>query len=89
MRLIDADKLLEVIVKRKRPENGADCSKERYRYMQWLADYWAIKDAPTIDAVEVVRCKECTLFGYMGWCSFWGEDVDEEGFCSYGEEAEK
>ena len=62
MRLIDADKLLEVIVKRKRPENGADCSKERYRYMQWLADYWAIKDAPTIDAVEVVRCRECKWY---------------------------
>ena len=100
MKLIDADKLLEVIVKRKRPENGADCSKERYRYMQWLADYWAIKDAPPIDAVEVVRCKECKHWvcnpnteewGKCKWISDEQFDVvmNADDFCSYGEEAEK
>ena len=92
--LISRDDLLEVIVKRKRPESGADCSKERYRYMQWLADYWAIKDAPTIDAVEVVRCKECKHWDNKDdaqRCSYahnglhWAKPDD---YCSYGERSE-
>lgn len=53
MRPIDADVLIETMVERKRPEDGADWSKERYRYIQWLADYWAVKDAPTIKTKQV------------------------------------
>lgn len=53
MRLIDADALIEIMVERKRPEDGADSSKERYRYIQWLADYWAVKNAPTIKTKQV------------------------------------
>lgn len=53
MRPIDADVLIEKMVERKRPEDGADWSKERYRYIQWLADYWAVKDAPTIKTKKV------------------------------------
>ena len=51
-----------------------------------------IEDAPTIDAVPVVRCKDCwsaiEVEGFMGgvlYCKFWGHDIDEECFCSYGE----
>ena len=53
-----------------------------------------IKNAPTVDAVEVVRCSECKHF-----CPYEGEEhkgdcaelvglescVYEDDFCSYGE----
>lgn len=59
MRLIDADALIKIMSERKRPENGEDSTKARFRYIQWLTDYWAIADAPTVDAVKVVKCKDC------------------------------
>ena len=55
-----------------------------------------IKSMPTIDAVPVVRCKDCVMYQSsgksglnLGWCpvcSFvrWGDD-----FCSYGERKEE
>lgn len=42
-----------------------------------------VRDAPTIDAVEVVRCKDCK-FRYgnaCDWADFWLKDDD---FCSKG-----
>ena len=56
----------------------------------------SIKDAPTVDAVEVVRCKDCKHRG-TDYCIFHinGEPADEElwrkldnDFCSYGERKE-
>ena len=74
-------------------------------YWQWLDDddfsdgvYHAIEllnNAPTIDAVPVVRCKDCkawtcfmnnpdgTMFGN---CELCGNNFrNEDDFCSYGE----
>lgn len=49
-----------------------------------------IKDAPTIDAVEVVRCRECkysvNIFkGYFLGCDMWKQSTPEDGFCHMGE----
>ena len=53
-----------------------------------------IDEAPTVDAVEVVRCKDCKLRHegfYNGLkimvvhCSLNGIPVDDDDFCSYGE----
>lgn len=44
-----------------------------------------INNAPTIDAVEVVRCKECR-WGHL--CVF-GQHLGLDGFCSKGERKEK
>ena len=53
-----------------------------------------IKTAPTVDAVPVVRCRECKWYeksvGLCNWCS---SDItrnfrDEDDFCSYGERKE-
>jgi hypothetical protein len=54
-----------------------------------------IDEAPTVDAVEVVRCKDCkwgaTPYGdeHDGWteCTnlFGRPLMPDEGFCSYGE----
>ena len=46
---------------------------------------------PTVDAVEVVRCKECKHMkidrnGYR-WCLVWTgiNGMGDDGFCNYGE----
>lgn len=49
---------------------------------------------PTIDAVPVVRCRECKHWsehpeGYLGVCSFISRNfVMENGYCAWGERKE-
>jgi len=66
MRLIDADALLAEAM-----EEGA------YGYV----DAKQIADAPTIDAVPVVRCKDCLV---KQICRYKAGLCDN-GFCSQGE----
>ena len=43
---------------------------------------------PTADVVEVVRCENCThskSYPMRIICHRFGRDVNENGFCSYGE----
>ena len=43
---------------------------------------------PTVDAVEVVRCKDCKYFnGNMKFCDYSCQ-VKENDFCSWGERRE-
>ena len=84
MRLIDADALIALI--KKRIKNSM--------IIGWLCSI--IRDAPTIDAVPVVRCEDCK-FGDLDSephdamvCmrtkdGFWRSGHD---FCSYGEQKE-
>ena len=84
MRLIDAEALKSYM---------DECSKDgRFRVYYGYAESF-INDAPTIDAVPVVRCRECKYRGTDD-CIFHikGEPADEElllkldnDFCSYGE----
>ena len=56
----------------------------------------ALEKAPTIDAVEVVRCRECKHWlkdvtvrsGFVGRCDFANYMVGVKGYCSYGERKE-
>ena len=66
MRLIDADALIK--------EANADGA---YGYV----DATQIADAPNVDAVEVVRCKDCVSHNICKFEQFQGLN----GFCSYGE----
>ena len=54
----------------------------------------AIKNTPTADVVEVVRCKDCRWYLTANWdgtilygcdCTEGLKDVEPNGFCSYGE----
>lgn len=56
--LVDKDALMESMLERKQPLVGADSSKDRYRYMQWLADFNAIKDAKAIVPAERRETKQ-------------------------------
>ena len=86
MRLIDADRLSEAIYDNvPAPYEDASWAKENC-----LAE---IEAAQTVDAVPVVRCRECKHRGTDD-CIFHikGEPADEElllkldnDFCSYGE----
>ena len=71
-----------------RPEEGADGSKDRHRYMQWMADHNAITAIPSADVVEVIRCKDCKWWGTSA-CALWIVDEtdcpQENDFCSFGE----
>lgn len=74
MRLIDANKLLERM--KKGMESGSNLNGTFDLY---------IEHAPTIDAVEVVRCKDCETIDENGWCEFINGYV-HDGFCAWGKQ---
>lgn len=50
-----------------------------------------ISDIQTVDAVEVIRCKECTAYctrgcaNGFGWCKLYDMGKTDVDFCSSGE----
>ena len=62
---------------------GSNCYIEDVQ--SWL------DEQPAVDAVEVVRCKDCKkghpeLAPNGGvWCAKWNHIFCDDGFCSYGE----
>lgn len=83
MRLIDADKLQEFPIRANR------CDKEHANThfingIESVMEYAEL--LPTVDAVPVVRCKECKWAGGDFVC-YRGVMVQHksEDFCSYGE----
>lgn len=86
MRLIDADWVLE-------HTKPYELSDEDWSVTGGTAIrliYNAINQAPTIDAVPVVRCKDCEYFGLndenVPYClnPFGLDDPEPNGFCNYG-----
>ncbi len=90
VRLIDADKLHEIInfTAFKPPFS----KKAIHRY---------IDDTSTVDAVPVIRCKYCKHYkeeikcvgGHYSGCDWWIDEgneipVSEDGYCSYAERKE-
>lgn len=81
MRLIDADVLAEVV-------NHWGESKGREEAADSII--YAINNAP---AVEIVRCRECVSYipenhNFAKHCRLTGIEMDEDGFCFYGERRE-
>lgn len=82
MRLIDADDLKELM--------HIACIGQDKEFINIFEN--VINDCPTIDAVEVVRCKDCKFYEtehyYKGICKNIIGLVyvnDGNNFCSYGE----
>ena len=83
MRTIDADKLVDMLYNN---EFAALCP---------LDEVSGVVDAcPTVDAVPVVRCKDCKHriykdmgeeIGEIGGCGLFNCAMPNEGFCSHGE----
>ena len=83
MRLIDADALITLI--KKRIKNSM--------IIGWLCSI--IRDTPTIDAVPVVRCKDCIRRYDTDECPMcfliegkYCKYTNENGFCDRGERKE-
>ena len=94
MRLIDADALIE---KFNEKANMAEClidarTAERFATFCALSD--AVEQMPTVDAVQVIRCKDCTFGHYIDHghmhcihpCGLTTNMTDD--FCSYAERKE-
>ena len=95
MRLIDADALIE---KFNEKANMAEClidarTAERFATFCALAD--AVEEMPTVEAVPVIRCKDCKFRYWDDWleeyfCQCHAEymQVLPDDFCSYAERKE-
>ena len=81
MRLIDADEAVKII---KRYDDRGLTLDEVTRITDGIAK--EIEAMPTIDAVEVVRCKDCKHYDVSAMRCIPSEDLrDYTDFCSYGE----
>ena len=79
MRPIDADELLL----HKRKMSGADFGGEFWDEAVLASD---IENAPAIDAVKVIRCKDCKHYDGKWFCKISGVPSKKPcDFCSYGE----
>lgn len=82
MRLIDADALIEFIV-----EEAQDL-----RTLSTKTVGQAISKTPTVDAVPVIRCKDCKHMhedGVESYCDDSGRYIDGTGFCKWAERKEE
>lgn len=53
----------------------------------WIAYTELVKAAPAVDAVEVVRCKDCEWWNRPGCAIYIVDDTDKpkaEDYCSFG-----
>ena len=76
MKLIDGDELIELLL------STAITDKQR-EYSECVQ--YAVQKMPTVDAVPVVRCKDCKSFSH-GYCRFLdAKFVRPEGYCYWGE----
>lgn len=94
MALINRDALLKAIddlfmgaLRGTMRPGGAICEIKRLEML--------VKDAPTIDAVEVVRCKDCQAWGRspyghptIGWCIVHGRHRAPDYFCASAKKRE-
>ena len=83
MRLIDADAITY-------------CNYDLDSYLSFRAvDEDEIADMPTIDAVQVVHCKDCIHLtrspwnrADFGWCKLYGHNRKMDYYCASGEVTE-
>ena len=75
MRLIDAEKLVDMLY------------DNEFAVLCPLDEVSGVVDAcPTVDAVEVVRCRDCRSYNKpkTGWCEVHLDCEHPDDYCSYG-----
>lgn len=86
MRLIDAEKILDVL----NEMHNMNLYPNEVNFASFV-----VKDAKEIDAVPVVRCKDCknkddeTINDNLVFCYMTGTRVSHNGYCYLGKEKEK
>ena len=96
MRLIDADALKDVLERHFYiPDDQSGHLIKQWMKVAINNCITLLNKAPTIDAVEVVRCKDCKHWAVLEecghYCNHWGNlmtDTLEDDFCSNGERRE-
>ena len=84
MRLIDADALIQ-------KRNHA----KAYAREMYVIGQGYVMDAPTIDAVPVVRCKDCKHYNTIGcskgfgWCENIDRGTSDNFYCANGKRLNK
>ena len=97
MRPIDADALLKWLSEWELQEapwwgaNGYGDAKVAETIKEAID---AVEQMPTIDAVPVIRCKDCKHWGMhkslnVPWCFEMHIDKSEDGYCDSGERSEE
>lgn len=76
MRLIDADALVMHMA-----DWQLCADQDQWQAIEEVTQ--VIDSAPTIDAVPVVRCKDCFLYGECKAAEWYGENGN--GYCSIGD----
>ena len=97
MRLIDADALMKkakALANQKYKSGVLDLTvddvSESFMNASGVlsTEWWCVEDmietAPTIDAVEVVRCKDCIHYDFDMICNVTGTVCDNDDYCSRG-----
>lgn len=84
VRLIDANALLEAAQHIEQViDNHPYGTRTIYETVVTADD---IENAPTVDAVEVVRCRDCKRYeSENGYCRYYRMTKFEGGFCDRGE----
>lgn len=91
MRLIDADAIIaRADTIRKNTGNMSSDVARTYLMAGINTIIKIIEDAPTVDAVDVVRCKNCRWYDKVDWCNKLRisgvKAFEETWFCAEGEE---
>ena len=77
-RLIDADRAMKIV------RNQGIAHPNAYHLTNYAT--LILREAPTVDAVEVVRCKDCKHRHSDSWCEY--VDDDDNFYCARGERKE-
>lgn len=80
MRLIDADKLRKDVLDLPNCYNGFSDAYDKAMIVD------LVDEQPTVDAVEVVRCKDCE---FRNECDYSAVYVHPNGFCNWGKRVVK
>lgn len=86
VRLIDADALpIKEELKRL-------CEYDHEKYITARTLKFILDSAPTVEAVPVVRCRECKYykaFTNKDWCRMWRKTVKTDDYCSRGKKMDE
>lgn len=86
-RLIDADAFENYVFD--------EWNKNEISNGDWMTFREWLRDQETVDAVPVIRCKDCKqcrktiLFGHLATvCDYWIKLTDDDGYCNHAERKE-
>lgn len=92
MRPIDADALNDAMYRKSFETDDGRQQWDSGLWIRYKVFEEALNEAPTIDAVPVVRCKDCASFHYSGmggdngilYCTILMTEMQPTDYCSYG-----